>query len=119
MYDDLGQLEEHLRKLNCLIQHGTTYNYFLEAENLNLYAQLPEKTLWMILEQGLSPATRATIAWINAPLKSFTIWKRQALTIGATLDSLNTHSCKNNSKPKSRHDCSSKDEDKDSAKGEK
>ena len=44
----------------------------------------------MILEQGLSPATRAAIATIDPPPISFTIWKKKALTIGAMLDTINT-----------------------------
>ena len=112
MYDDLGRPGDHLQKLNRLIQRGTTRDYFQEAEKLNLYARLPEKALWMILEQGLSPGTRAAMAAIDPPPKSFAIWKKKALTIGATLDTLNARSSKFNDKPnKSRHNSSTSKDD--------
>ena len=88
-YGNIMKRQESINKLKKLYQNSMTITeFFIEAEDLNLYAGLDPETLLDFLIPGLNTALQDTleVADLIQPITTYEQWKAKALHLGAKLE---------------------------------
>ena len=88
-YGDPRKQKDSANRLKKLPQGSMTISeYFMEIENLNIYAQLNPETLPTFLEPGLNDDLRKRMEIMQSlqPVEAYSEWKKRALEQGIYLE---------------------------------